>query len=439
MVRLTAGVLRACLLGGVLSLAALPLGAGAQEIQAGDEARADALRVFLDCSGGRGGGVCDSRHFRTEITYVNWVRDRRDAEVHVMITSERTGSGGQEVRFDFYGLEALEGVNDSLFYTTAQSDTRDEELVGVTSVLAVGLARYSTMAGYRRPVQVTPVEMEPGPGDLPPGLQGEVEDPWNYWVFRVGGNGGYEGEERESSQNLRGSLSADRTTEMWKVNIRASGSYSKRTVELTDTTTFLDERRDWEVGSYVLYSLADRWSIGALAEAAEVTRYNQDLTATTGVGIEYSFFPYREATRRRLTVTALLGAEYFNYEEETVYYKMEETLAKASLEGTLNLRQPWGGGSVRASASMYLHDTSKNRLSLGGGINFRIFRGLDWNLSGNIARVHDQLYLPLGDIPPEEILVQRRALATDWKYSINSGFSFSFGSIYNNVVNNRFF
>ena len=39
----------------------------------------------------------------------------------------------------------------------------------------------------------------------------------------------------------------------------------------------------------------------------------------------------------------------------------------------------------------------------------------------------------------KEILVQRRALATDWKYSINSGFSFSFGSIYNNVVNNRFF
>lgn len=78
-----------------------------------------------------------------------------------------------------------------------------------------------------------------------------------------------------------------------------------------------------------------------------------------------------------------------------------------SLEGGLDLRQPWGGGSVRASASMYLHDTTENRLSLGGGVNVRIFRGLSWNVSGNIARVHDQLYLPLGDIPPEEILVQR--------------------------------
>jgi len=52
--------------------------------------QADALRVFLDCDRG-----CDFDYLRQEITFVNYVRDRRDAQVHVLITRERTAAGGQ--------------------------------------------------------------------------------------------------------------------------------------------------------------------------------------------------------------------------------------------------------------------------------------------------------------------------------------------------------
>ena len=38
-----------------------------------------------------------------------------------------------------------------------------------------------------------------------------------------------------------------------------------------------------------------------------------------------------------------------------------------------------------------------------------------------------------------KVRVEGKIAPEDWEYSINSGFSFSFGSIYNNVVNNRFF
>ena len=40
--------------------------------QEGEDVRAGALTVYLECDGARG---CESSHFRTEITYVNWVRD----------------------------------------------------------------------------------------------------------------------------------------------------------------------------------------------------------------------------------------------------------------------------------------------------------------------------------------------------------------------------
>ena len=42
---------------------------------------------------------------RTELPFVNYVRDRRDAQVHVLITREQTGGGGRAITIDFVGLE----------------------------------------------------------------------------------------------------------------------------------------------------------------------------------------------------------------------------------------------------------------------------------------------------------------------------------------------
>ncbi len=63
-------------------------------------AQASAVRVFLDCPD----TFCDFDYYRTEITFVNWVRDRQFAQVHVLVTTQRTG-GGQEYTLSFIGLE----------------------------------------------------------------------------------------------------------------------------------------------------------------------------------------------------------------------------------------------------------------------------------------------------------------------------------------------
>ncbi len=77
-------------------------------------------------------------------------------------------------------------------------------------------------------------------------------------------------------------------------------------------------------------------------------------------------------------------------------------------------------------------------LSFGGRLSIRIARGLEWNIGGDISRIRDQIYIPLEELSDEDILLGRRQLPTNSKLSINTGFSFTFGSIYNNVVNNRF-
>jgi len=46
--------------------------------------------------------------------------------------------------------------------------------------------------------------------------------------------------------------------------------------------------------------------------------------------------------------------------------------------------------------------------------------------------------LAKGEASLEEILLRRKELATEYEYSLSIGLSFTFGSIYSNVVNPRF-
>ncbi|NNE36555.1 MAG: hypothetical protein HKN13_15075, partial [Rhodothermales bacterium] len=98
---------------------------------------AESVDVFLDC--GRG---CDQSYIKREISYVNYVRDRTNANVHLLVTSERTGSGGQSYELNFIGLKEFSALSDTLVYTSSGTDTGDERRSGLTRKIEEGLVRY---------------------------------------------------------------------------------------------------------------------------------------------------------------------------------------------------------------------------------------------------------------------------------------------------------
>jgi hypothetical protein len=85
-----------------------------------------------------------------------------------------------------------------------------------------------------------------------------------------------------------------------------------------------------------------------------------------------------------------------------------------------------------------LLDATKRRASIGGHIQVRVVRGLSVNFGGNVSSIHDQINLRLADVSDEEILVRQRERGTSYRYNANFGVSYTFGSIFNNVVNPRF-
>src|SRR5512138_947503 len=67
-------------------------------------------RVFLDCQA----NGCDDDFLRTELTWLNFVRDRTLAIVHILATSQTNGSGGTELTVAFIGLGSLSAKVDTI-------------------------------------------------------------------------------------------------------------------------------------------------------------------------------------------------------------------------------------------------------------------------------------------------------------------------------------
>jgi hypothetical protein len=256
------------------------------------------------------------------------------------------------------------------------------------------------------------------------------------FTLSVGGNLSGESERRSFSGNS--SIRANRTAENVKIDLRLSGRASRAETDIPELdTTFVNTQERYDFNGLVVWSLSDHWSAGIRASALRSNFVNQDLTITAAPAIEYNIFPYRESTRRQLTLRYSIGVSVFDYEEMTVFDRTSETRPIHRLEVGLSAQQPWGSISASVTGFQFLHDLSKHRLSLFGGPRIRLFRGLTFNAFGSIARIRDQLFIAGANLTPEERLLRTRQFSTDFQYFVNFSFSYRFGSRFANVVNPR--
>jgi hypothetical protein len=392
-----------------------------------DVLQKSAPKVFIDCS------LCDQDYIRTEIAFVNYVRDRTEADVHVMMTQMYTGSGGTEYTLTLIGQQAFDGVNDTLKYNANKTDTQDMIRKGLVKVLKTGLVRYvihTPLADY-----FTVSYSKPAAG-------AKVADKWDYWVFTTNLNSWFNGESQYKSSQVWGGFTASRVTEDWKFRFSTNMSYNDNKYEFRtdDTTTVVSRsisRSQWFNG-FVVKSLTSHWSVGLFTYLNSATYSNIDIATHVQPGIEYNIFPYSESTRRQLRIGYQIGVAARRYIDTTIYFKKSETLFDHSLSATLSLQQTWGSTSITLSGSQYLHDLSRNSFSISSNVSIRVFEGLSFNIYGGYNAVHDQLSLPKSSLTPEEVYQQRRELAKNYSYWGSFGMSYSFGSIFNNIVNSRF-
>lgn len=397
-----------------------------------DTAAADtsALRVYLDCPN----WFCDRDYFRTEIAFVNWVREPQVSQVHVLLTTQRTGAGGREFTLAFIGRERFGGTADTLRFASLPTATDDEIRRDIAKTLRLGLVRFAahTPAGRRLEIAFR----------APPRAAAQVRDPWDYWVFRVNVSTNFNGEESYKFRNMNGGFEASRVTEAWKIELEADGGYSESRytipIDSVTTETYTNIRRNYALEGLFARSLGAHWSLGVTAFAGASTFFNQDLRLHAAPAFEYAVWPYAESTRRLLTARYGIGPVYFNYADSTIFDQVDELLVQQRLSLSLDLRQPWGSTEFEIEGSSFLHDLGKLRLELFGEAEFRVFKGLSVGFFGSVALLRDQLYISKEGSTPEDVIAQRRQLETAYQYWGYVQLSYTFGSIYSNIVNPRF-
>lgn len=384
--------------------------------------RKKALKVFIDCR------HCDMDYIREQIPYVNYVRDVREAELYILETSQSTGSGGREYSISFQGLKRFKGMNDTLIYSGRPDDTRDRIREGRTNMMKMGVMRYVAKTPLFSEVKITPSK------DLE---KQEVKDIWNYWVFELQTEPQFDAEESIKEFSWDNSASAYKITPDWKLEFEFDQSFTRKKYVYEDTT-YTRDRSYWSFDNLVVKSLTDHWSAGVVYELSSSSYRNIQLGFTLTPSVEYNIFPYSESTRKQLRILYGVGYKYQQYRDTTIYDKIQENLFEQRLNLAFRVQQKWGYVNVSMLASAYLHDLSKNRLELDGYVRVRVFKGFSLRVSGSVARINNQLSLVKGDLDEAEILLRIRELATAYRIEGRVGIVYTFGSIYNNVVNPRF-
>jgi hypothetical protein len=278
-------------------------------------------------------------------------------------------------------------------------------------------------------------------------VEEEVIDRWNNWVFELETRPRLELEESLKELSFRNSVSASKITPDWKLDFDYDHSFNrtKRIEEEEDSignimeVTEVYERINHGLDNLIVRSLNEHWSAGLRFDISSSTFRNTKLNYKIFPSIEYNIFPYSESTRRQLRILYGVGYNFSEYNDTTIYDKIEDKLYQQQLQVAFQVQQKWGSVNMSLEGSNYFHDFEKNRLELEGSIRIRIIKGLSFQINGSVARIRDQLSLVKGEEATDaDVYLRLRELATGYNIDGSLGITYTFGSIYNNIVNPRF-
>ncbi|MFT5215299.1 MAG: hypothetical protein ACI83H_000407 [Glaciecola sp.] len=385
------------------------------------------LKIYLDCD------RCDNTYIKQNLGNVQFVRDQNLGDVHLFFVTQRNGSGGTLYDIDFIGKNEFANINYKLSFSTDTNMTSDDVRNRTLEYIKLGLVRFWIEKGTLEGVSV----LAPTPEVEEELNKTEVKDPWNYWVFRVGANGWFNGQESNKSSNLNFDMSARRVTEKNKFFIRVSFNERKQTYKYEgDDQIYVNSGKSLSVNDVL--SINDHWSYGIFGGVGTSTYSNYDLYWNLKPALEYNFFKYDESAKKQLVLSYRNGIRYNDYIERSVYAKDTEFLWEHSISFGGSVRQEWGDLNGEVSFDQYLNDTTQNALNFNFRTNIRLFKGFNFNIGGGYSITRNQINLPAGDVSLEDLLLQQQQLESGYNYFFNIGLSYSFGSIYNTIVNPRF-
>ncbi len=393
-------------------------------------ARADAplrIRLFFNCLS----EPCHKTYLTNELTFFDVVRDRFQADVQVMVIRQPNAGGGTHCTVRFLGQRGFAGVEDSTALEFPPAATAVQERTALLDAVRSGLAPYVLRSPWRWAVQV---QYPTRPTDS---LVSRA-DRWRAWIFQLGTEGGFEGESNRSVVRNNSYFSPYRITARSKFVFDSWFEYTRTRFTL-DSQTVLVPVRSYGFNTYYAKSLGGHWSAALFSSVYGSQYSNILLQHRIAPAIEYNLYPFSENTHRQLRFAYQAGYRHFRYFDTTVYNRLTETRPYHRLSVVAAYAQPWGTVSSVLQYHGYLDQGQRQyRLTAQANVALRLFEGFSLRLDGSTSLVNDQISLSKYEASPEELLLRGSQLPTKVLYNATVGFSYTFGSTNNSVVNPRF-
>ncbi len=394
----------------------------------------DRLKVFMDCQD----TWCDMNFIKTEITLVDFMLDNKAADVHLLVTSQETGSGGENYQLIFFGQNQFSKLRDTLRFNTANTATDFEVRGNLIRYIKLGLAPFIART---RSAESVVIDLKQTAGSIKKDSTPVQKDPWNYWVYRISTEGNISADEVYKSLQYNGNLSANRTTDQWKIAFRLYGSKNKTDYDYETSNgneKFTVNNHDFGFDHYLIKSINEHWSYGYQTTFKQSTFSNYKGRSMLKAAVEYDIFPYKDVNNKLFTISYGIDTKMFRYYDTTIYEKTKETLTGHGVDVNMTFNQKWGTAFFGISYHNYFKNFKYFNLGMTAFTSIRITGGLSFNVAAFGGLTRDQLFLPKGGATEEEVLTRRRQLASGYSYYTSFGISYRFGSKVNNFVNPRF-
>ena len=391
------------------------------------------IKLFIDCSN----VWCDQTYIRSEINIVDFLLDRLSADVHMLLTSQSLGNGGDRYQLIFYGQKRFAGMRDTLRFNMPPLATEVEIRDKLLTNIKIGLVPYIAKTD-----QVSYLKFDLKRSEDDEEKMEDTTDNWNYWVFRLGANGNIEADQNYLNTNLNGNFSANRTTEQTRIDFRFSTgknrSVFKYENEDGEEESFTVLNTNYNINHTLVKSISDHWSYGYYFFLRNSTFSNIQNSFRYIPAIEYNIFPYKDVNNKYFAIGYGFDLRHNNYYEETIYNKMNENLLGQSARIVTSFNQKWGTLSSSIYYDAFFHDLKQMSLEINIQAEVRLTGNLSfWTYAfGGLTR--NQVFIPKGGTSVEDVLSRRRQLASGYNFGTYFGISYRFGSMLNNFVNPRF-
>lgn len=388
------------------------------------------LRVFIDCNG----FACDDVYMKSEIKIVDFLRERNDADVHLLISSRSTVGNAEQYKLIFYGQKKYAAYKDTLTFVTKQDDTQAEKREQLVHYIKAGLIPFLNKAGFAGSFSI---EMKKSKTTL---AEPTSDDKWNFYVFNIGIDGEYSADRNYTSARLQENLSITRTTEKRRFGLGGFASKYYSVYKFEDSsgiTKYPVNNNDFGIYQYTVFSLGQHWSVGYVGRFTGNSFTNLNKKVYFHPLLEFNIFKYKDVYSRSFVIRYGPDNTFFEYNDSTIYNKKREQLLGHEVSANINFNQKWGSFSSSLYYRKYFSGDNFNSMGANVSLSLRLFSGFSFYVSANGSIIHDQVYLPKGGATQQEILIRRRQLASNFNYYTSTGLYYTFGSKLSNIVNPR--